>query len=423
MLLLSQFSKPVIGGEERHVTSLSEGLAMRGHEVTVVSLSHPDRERVVAGQGVKVVSVDGAAQRSKALFSEAGRRHAPPFPDPELTYKLRRLLKELRPDIVHGHNWYSRSFLPLKRLSDARLVVTLHDYSLVCAIKNMLRFGVPCAGPGVAKCLPCASDHFGLMVGPATYAGNCTSAALERRSVDKYIAVSRAVARHCRLDAFSTPYEVLPTFIPDNVGTLSTSRDPRLLQLPPPGYLLFVGDLSRGKGVEVLLSAYQQLVDPPPLVMIGRRCADTPRALPPQCLLYLKVGRTTPSCTPGAAVCFGIAPSIWAEACGTIVMEANAVGKTMIASDSGGLTDLVDPGRTGLLVKPGDADALAGAMRALIDNPQRRETMATAARPHVERFMSKTIVPRIESVYRDVLSPLSRRADNEKPALASGAGR
>ena len=410
IVMLSQFYPPVIGGEERHVITLSEGLAMRGHEVTVVSLVHPEREERIESQGVTVLSVNGAMQRSRALFSESGRRHAPPFPDPELAYKLSRLFQKLKPDVVHGHNWLSRSFLPVKRLTNAGLVVTLHDYSLVCAIKNMLRFGIPCSGPGVAKCLPCAANHFGAAVGGVTCVGNWATGALERRSVDKYIAVSRAVATQCRLDDFSAPYEVVPTFISDTVGVLSETPDPRVKQLPAPGYLLFVGDLTRGKGVEVLLSAYQKLSDAPPLVLIGRRCADTPRELPANVMLF--------ESWPHHAVMhawsrclLGIAPSTWAEACGTIVMEANAVGKTMIASASGGLSDLVEHGRTGLLVKPGDADELAAAMRTLIGNPQLREQMAKASRNHVERFMAKTIVPRIESVYQDVIpgaSPLFR---------------
>jgi glycosyltransferase involved in cell wall biosynthesis len=115
---------------------------------------------------------------------------------------------------------------------------------------------------------------------------------------------------------------------------------------------------------------------------------------------------------------FGIAPSVWPEACGTIVMEGNAVGKAMIASASGGLCDLVIDGKTGILVPPADSQALAGAMRSLIENPERRETMAAAGLQHVERFMAKSIVPKIERIYREV-STRSAEGKREYPQLMS----
>ncbi len=47
--------------------------------------------------------------------------------------ELRSIIEGEKPQIVHAHNWLVRSFLPLKALSQAKLVVTLHDYNLVCA--------------------------------------------------------------------------------------------------------------------------------------------------------------------------------------------------------------------------------------------------------------------------------------------------
>lgn len=404
ILHLSQFHAPVIGGEERHVVSLSEGLAARGHDVTVATLAHPDRPPIHVKNGVTVRSLTGLAQRGGFLFSDAERRHVPPFPDPELVLKLGRLVREVRPDVVHGHNWMLHAYLPLKRRKGPRFVVTLHDYSLICARKNLMRFNQePCSGPSARKCLPCAADHFGAVVGGVTCVGNWLSSAYERRAVDRFIAVSRAVATVCGLDRGDTPYDVLPTFIPDDVGQLGPAEDPRLSQLPPKGYLLFVGDLTGGKGIHVLLEAYRQLTDPPPLVLIGRRCPDTPTALPAN--VHLFESWPHPAVMQAWSRClFGIAPSVWAEACGTIVMEGHAVGRPMIASDTGGLRDLVAPGETGLLVPPGDVTALAGAMRSLIDDPARRERMAAASPARAKLFMTSSLLPRIERVYAEAIA-------------------
>ena len=412
ILMLTQFFEPVIGGEERHVASLCEGLVKRGHEATIVCLSHPDRPARASIRGSEVISIDGLSQRL-GVYRERERRHAPPFPDPGLSAAIAGLIKQIQPDVVHGHNWLSRSILPIRSFTKAAFVVTLHDYSLVCCKKNLLWQGEPCEGPSVTKCPACASRHFGKLVGPVAYAGNVAAGAVERRVVDRYIAVSRAVASQCGLAEGGVPYDVLPTFIPDDVGTLSGEADhARDGKLPKEPFILFVGDLTRGKGVHVLLDAYKQLSGAPPLVLIGRRCADTPTDLPANVTLFESwphhaVMRAWNRCL------FGLAPSVWAEACGTIVMEANAVGKPMIVANTGGLADLVVSEQTGLLVPPGDAASLAKAMRRMLQEPGLRERLAATTRAHAERFMAKTIVPEIEDVYAKALQGLLRagRAD------------
>ena len=71
-------------------------------------------------------------QRAAWLYRETQRRHAPPWPDPETTWGLRRVVAQVQPEVVHAHNWLIYSFLPLKWQSRSRLVLTLHDYSLLC---------------------------------------------------------------------------------------------------------------------------------------------------------------------------------------------------------------------------------------------------------------------------------------------------
>jgi glycosyltransferase involved in cell wall biosynthesis len=402
VLMLAQFYPPVIGGEERHVRNLSLALASRGHSVAVATIWQRGLQQFAMDGPIRVHRIRGTAQRAGLLFSESERRYAPPFPDPELLFRLRRIVLEEEVDIVHAHNWLLHSFLPLKRSQGPGLVVTLHDLSLVCSQKNAMCRGVPCSGPGVGKCLRCASDHYGMLKGGLTTVANWVSSAVERKLVDKFLAVSRAIVAGNRLEATHVPFEIVPNFVPDDVAMLRRDGDPRINLLPEQGFLLYVGDLRRLKGVHILLEAYAMLWNALPLVLIGRRCADTPRELPPNVIIF--------ESWPHAAVMhawskclFGITPSILPEACASVVIEAMAMGKPMIATAVGGTPELVDHGKTGLLVRSGDASALSEAMRRLIENPDLRGRMAAAAALKAKSLTASAVVPRIEQIYEEVV--------------------
>src|SRR5689334_19232946 len=131
ILMLIDSYPPTIGGAQIHVRHLAGELACRGHEVAVATLWQPGLAEFELDGGVRVYRLRGSAQRAaRLLFRDGGRSYAPPFPDPELTLALRRVARRERPDVVHGHNWLLYSFLPLKAWSGARVVATLHEYSL-----------------------------------------------------------------------------------------------------------------------------------------------------------------------------------------------------------------------------------------------------------------------------------------------------
>jgi glycosyltransferase involved in cell wall biosynthesis len=401
VLMLAQFYPPLIGGEERHVRNLAQALAGRGHSVAVATTRQKGLEPFEMDGPVRVHRLHGMAQRAGMLFSETGRRYVPPIPDPELLVRLRRLVAEEKTDIVHAHNWMLHSWLPLKRPRGPGLVVTLHDLSLVCAQKNMMRAEERCSGPAIGKCLRCAGSHYGLLKGSVTAAGNWLSSILERRMVDRFIAVSSAVATGNRLADAQVPFEIVPNFVADDAGMHSADADEYASQLPEGDFILYVGDLRRLKGAHALIDGYARLRNAPPLVLVGRRCNDTPTELPPNVTMF--------ESWPHAAVMqawrrcmFGVTPSLLPEACASVVIEAMLAGKPMIATAVGGTPDLVDHGKTGLLVPPGDVDALSDSMRRLIGDAGLRARMAAAGRDKSRHFTASAIVPRIEAIYAQV---------------------
>jgi glycosyltransferase involved in cell wall biosynthesis len=410
VLLLTQFYPPVIGGEERHVRNLGAALAARGHQVGVATQAGPRAAGTEQDGAVAVHALRGTLQRVGALFTDPQRQHAPPIPDPELTLGLRRLIAREQPDIIHAHNWMLHSFIPLKPFIRAPLVVTLHDYSLVCARKNFMHQGQPCSGPAWLKCLRCANDHYHGVKGSITALGNWANGALERQAVNKFLAVSGAVARFNNLAGGNVPFEVVPNFVPDNISELSTEPLDAYLSHLPGEYILFVGDLHPQKGVGLLLDAYARLASPPPLVLIGRRFAETPVTLPPGAVVF--------ESWPHAAIMhawrrclFGVAPSIWHEPCATVVLEGMAQAKPMVVTDMGGMPDLVDHGTTGLVMPP-DPASIAHALATLIADPDLRQRMGTAGLARVANFKASTVVDRIQRVYQELLthSPADARA-------------
>ena len=404
--MLTDLYWPLVGGLEQVVRGLSHELTARGHTVAVCTLGQGELPARADDNGVAVLRLSGALQRNARLFSDSHRRYAAPVPDPESVLGLRRVMREFRPDVVHGHNWLVRSFLPLKRASGVPLVVTLHDYGRWCAKRSLyyLEQG-PCSGPGVRKCPRCAGAHYGAVKGAGVAATNWIGQAIEDRLVDMYLPISESTAEGNGLPAAHAPHQVIPNFhrvTTERAAVAETYAE----QLPAGEFVLFVGAMSRHKGLDVLLEAHARLRRPVPLVLIGSQWPGMPRLPPGVTVLHdwphEAVRLAWERCT------LGVVPSVWREPFGLVALEAMAAARPVVASDIGGLSEIVAPGETGLLVAPGDAGELSDAIARLLDDPGLRARMGTAARERVELFSPQRIVPRIVDVYTTVSLHTSR---------------
>ena len=103
--------------------------------------------------------------------------------------------------------------------------------------------------------------------------------------------------------------------------------------------------------------------------------------------------------------------SLEPEPFGMVVLEAMALGKPVVASRMGGPEEIVDHGRTGILVDPGDEGRLSAELASLVADPARRAGLGEAARLEVERRYSGSVVcASLGALYRDVASRRSRRS-------------
>ncbi|HEX2526557.1 MAG TPA: glycosyltransferase family 4 protein [Geminicoccus sp.] len=100
-----------------------------------------------------------------------------------------------------------------------------------------------------------------------------------------------------------------------------------------------------------------------------------------------------------------IQPSVWKEAYGMPVAEAMAAGLPVIASADGGLCDLVEHGKTGVLVPPGDAAALASAIASLLADPVKARAYGMAGRRKALELLTWEVAARrLEEVYENLLA-------------------
>jgi glycosyltransferase involved in cell wall biosynthesis len=250
--------------------------------------------------------------------------------------------------------------------------------------------------------------------------------ALARR-VDRYLAVSREIAGELveRLDWPAEKVEVVYNAV--DVERVEATAPPGLREQlggsEARPLVLTPARLDAQKGHETLLEAVAEVPDAifvlagegPERAALEARAAELEVA---ERVSFLGRREDIPQLLAACDV-FAL-PSLY-EGSSLAVLEAMAAGTPVVSSAIGGTEELVEDGRTGLLVAPGDAQALAGALRRLLDEPELRSELAAKARERVEHGLRREQnAERVAGVYRELLpeampesrrNPLLRRQD------------
>jgi glycosyltransferase involved in cell wall biosynthesis len=407
-LIVTDYFRPLIGGSIRSVELLARNLTVKGHEVAIATSWQPGLPAEETIDGIRVYRVRDLASRMRRLSEDPYKHNPPPFADPEGAWRLRRVVKDFQPDIVHTYGWISHSLAVGMSGLDVPLLLSARDYGNICAVGTLVRKGSElCSGPQLAKCLDCASHRYGKPKGIAAVAGVFTAGPVLRRRVSALHAVSRFVAgimdRFLRIPR--APSVVIPNFHEDEHGQVP---DPEVLaQLPDQPFILFVGGFREIKGVYELFAAYEALDSPPPLVMIGTMTSDSPSTFPDGTTILTDLPYTTVLAIWERAL-FGVLPTKAPEALGNVVHEAMSKGRAMIGTRPGGQEDMIENEVTGLLVPGGDAPALRDAMQRLIEDRPLRERIETRAQERARAFTPEVVMPQMEALYQQTIASHGR---------------
>ncbi len=241
-------------------------------------------------------------------------------------------------------------------------------------------------------------------------------AALLRRA-DAVIAVSHYMARRLAPLVPATRLHVIPNMV-DPVATEQMAATPPRLTLSTP-FLLFVGKLERNKGVELLVDIFRALIGqkpllpgashthfPYPLVVAG---TGTLKLYLEQELTRLGVRMYCLDWTPRAEVLRLLArcevllfPSTWGEPLSRVLLEASMLGTAIVAMPTGGTSDIIADGVTGLLAAT--PEQFAQRLHKVLSQADLRQRLRQQARDMArQRFAVEVVVPQVEAVYRTLL--------------------
>lgn len=308
--------------------------------------------------------------------------------NPWSAHQIKAAVKRCRPDVVHVHNTFPMISPAIFSAigSRAARVLTLHNYRLFCAAAIPLREGkvcidcldrkssLPAIAHGCYRGSRFATIPLALNVSLHRFLGTWT------RDVDSFIALSEfqrdLMSRSGLIDK---KVFVKPNFYPGNPRVISWSKRER--------YVVFVGRLTREKGVESLLKAWKAWGEGAPRLRIVGDGELRPKletmseGLPVEFLGQLPPEEAQKQISGSRLL---VLPSEWFEGFPMVIREAFAFGTPIAVSDIGPLPSLIRFGECGVVFQPGAPNSLLAEVKALWGDEKRLKQCAESSRAEFE---------------------------------------
>lgn len=355
------------GGIQSYIKHVSSLLQARGHEVEIYS-PHEERKDF-HGHLTRWISFQDYSQ-------------------------IKKIIARRRPDIVHAHS-ISMRVSPLPCLAARQcgipVVMTVHDFNYICPRKWMiyrdgrecrLGFGLHCL---ISNCRSSKNGRRYLLYHNLRWLKVSLHRWQLKKYVQEFISPSRILGNWMEKSLGLDHVIHMANFIP---GMLSGNFD-----LPENRWILFVGRLSREKGVDTLLKALPVVLESIPeafLTIVGdgpdkyrlEKLARELRISEKVNFVGMVDNARLSAYYLHAGVC--VIPSLWMENCPVSALEALAFGRPLVGSNIGGIPELIEDGETGFICKPDDEIDLALRLSTLLGNDKLMHKFSRAAR---KRFL------------------------------------
>jgi glycosyltransferase involved in cell wall biosynthesis len=392
------------GGAEGYMLDVAARQRAQGHEVRVWGMDHPENDADhVLGPLPSYVEFEPAPDGAVERLRLAGRM----IWSREAKAALGSALDAWRPDVVHCHNIYhqlSPSVLAAAEQRRIPVVLTMHDYKLACPTYQFLDKGEPCTacvdgGPWQAARRACKD-------GSRAASGIASLEVWLHRRFQAYDPVGRFISP----SRFLADQIARAGVYPDRLVVLDnlTDVDGTEPQAAPGRGAVFAGRLSFEKGVDTLIRAVGEVagVVPGPVLEVAgdgpdrrdlERLAD--EVAPGQVRFHGRLAKAElMALVRRAAV--SVVPSRWHENQPLSVLESFASGVPVVATDMGGLPELVRDGETGWVVERDDPVQLGKALlEALGDVEEAHRRGRTARRLAEERFAPGVHLAALTEIY------------------------
>jgi glycosyltransferase involved in cell wall biosynthesis len=408
-------------GAETYTLALADLLRAHGHEVLLFGMNHPDNlpsteQRFFADY------IDFPTLHREKTLAAAWRVLQRSIYYPQAGVRVQALVEELKPDVAHLQNIHAHltpSVITGLRRAGVPIVWTLHDFKLLCPEHSLYSNGAiceKCKGGRFYNCTVNRCKKSSVAASAvATAEAYVHSAFGLCRGVDRLIAPSLFMQRKFAEFGWTGPrLEFVRNFLPD-IGVAHPGGG---------GYGVYSGMLRPIKGPATLLRGLAAAGDPP-----FRIAGDGPMRAELEALAQSLGLRNTQFLghLSGSAVrdlvadaSYAVVPSECYENCPYAILEAMAAGKAVIATNHGGMAELVAHDETGLLFAPQNATELGAMIRKIADDPALRAALGAQGRKVAEReFTPAAHYLAIKRLYDDVLAAREPAAPQRAAASSS----
>jgi glycosyltransferase involved in cell wall biosynthesis len=305
----------------------------------------------------------------------------------------------LRPSIVHIHQVDHPELVDFMR-AHAPVAISAHGYTACPSGVYYFRPGQECTRAHGPACIPnmllrgCAHTRDPRQL-PSQYARAAAGLQALRRA-DLAVAYSSSVERHLAANDVTRRARI-PLFTSMSARTGSGHARRRRV--------VFAGRVVKPKGIHILIRAARE-VDAEFVIcgdgwsLAGMRELARSLGVAERVRFngWLAAEELAEELAQASVVAI---PSLWPEPFGLVGIEAFSAGRPVVASATGGVSDWLEDGVSGILVAPGDATSLARALNELLGDPERQRVMGSAGREAVRsRFSRERHVAALVEAYR-----------------------